>query len=700
MNAKAGYSLAAIIAILIFSTLVAGFAAAASMAFMTVWLGAPGFAAFGNKGMLTNPERTAAILLSGLALSLISITLAGCLFDHFSLYLAISVCPLLCILLYYLRTHKLSGSVNAHNRDWIHHKEPTTEETAFLWLSVLIVFALIALPLIGVGTATAGGATFRPYFNADFFKHAAITNSFLLGQLPPIDPFGATDRLHYYWLQHLFPATGLAAVNAHAQPMKILLAAGIIQTVLMTVVVFGLARRFSKHAGSAFIALTLGMASLSMDGMAAQLVHLFQPWLEVMRTINMEALDLTELYGAPYHISGSTLYRLQLYIPQHQLSATFFLAYLLLSQAYTPNPASRIVEKALLVALPASSILLGIPLLAVAAAIVLLGCWRNRKLPSLSILFTFLIALALPLATGMFEFGFANNIATSTHTGPNSSVTLLERLIWLPFQWLTTLGPLVVLAGIAWWWLRTYPGRTQESDILLAIIMVATMGYIAAEWLLPLGRLRIDIELKLSFLASIASIAGSAFFFAALRHSEYQKLIGRRYLYALSPLFLFGLLSPTHDVIWHSCLHGGCVTAPRQAVTIPVQDLEAMEWARKNTPSTAIFQQFPEPGFLAGGRDVWVPVFAGRPVLASPRGTNTTPGLLKQVRSLFEPAEGIDADRFAESLGIEYLYLSRALTPDSYDRNYLRFSSQPGLAKIFSNDDVSIWKVGIQGAAN
>lgn len=698
MNARAGYGLAAIIGILIIGTLVAGFAATISMAFMTLWLGAPGFAAFGAGSALSHPARTAAVLLSGLALSFISITLVGSLLDHFSLYLTILASPFLCIFLYYLR-HKSKSRMNTPNSHWAKPQAQTKEEIAFLWLSVFIILALISLPLIGVGMITEKGATFRPFFNADFFKHIAITNSFQIGHLPPVDPFGATGRLHYYWLQHLFPATGLVVFEPHVESINILLATGIIQTVLMTLVAFGLAMRFSNHAPSAFIAIIFGFASLSLDGWAAQLIYSDEPWLTTIKSTNMEGLDLTRLYGASHHIAGSTLYRLQLYIPQHQLSASFFLAYLLL-RAYAPNPTSTVAKNALLIALPASSILLGIPLLAVIAFIVFLDCWRNRELPAFSIQFAFLVALALPLATGMFEFGFANTIATSVHASASNSVAFLERLAWMPFQWLTTFGPLIVLAAVALWWLRSYPEMKQESDTLLAIILVAAAGYITAEGLLPPGRLRLDAELKLSFVVSIASIAGSAFFFSALRHSEHKKLIGKRYLYGLSPIFLVGLLSPIHDVIWHSCLPVECVATPRQAVTIPMQDLEALKWAHKNTPPTAIFQQFPEPGFLAGGRDTWVPVFAGRPVLASPRGTNTDSAILAQVKSLFDPTEATEAGKLAQELGIQYLYLSRTLTPRIYDQQYLNFLHQPNLTRAFANNDVSIWKVGTGEGVN
>jgi hypothetical protein len=693
MNAKAGYSLAAIIAVLSYSTLIAGITATIAMVLATIWLGAPGFVIFGHKKTFSNPERSSAILLTGIALSLLGITLVGSLFDHFSFFLALSISPILCMLLGYFQAHGARSQEQTEDSLHSNHKGADIGEIRLLWLSVLIVLALLYLPFIGVGAITEQGATFRPFFNADFFKHLAISNSFLAGHLPPIDPFGATGRLHYYWMQHLLPATALAAAPGLLEPGKVLLAAGIMQTVLMTMLLFGLARRFSGHALAAFVAVLLGIASLSMDGLAAQLLYPTQPWLEVMQTINMEGLDFSELYQIPYHVSGSTLYRLQLYIPQHQLCASFFLAYIFMEkEVRQTGAASSIAGSALLIALPATSILLGVPMLAVVAIMTLVHYLRSRTRPPLSIFVALFIAFVLPISTGMLEFGFANNQMTGVSGVANSS-GLPERLAWLPLQWLTTFGPLALLACIGWWWLQAAPERTDDADILSSMLFVSFLGYVAAEWLLQLGRLRVDAELKLSFIASIANIFGSAVFFAGMRQSEGHRRTGRLLLFALFPFFLLGMLSPIHDAVWHSCLKQACANGPGEATTIPASDLEAMDWARKNTRPDAVFQQRPEADFLAGGRDVWVPVFAGRAVLASRRGTNTTPGLLNQTSSLFDPKGKAEVGKLARILGIDYLYLSRAIDPSNYDQDFLRFSRQSDLIKVYSNNGVSIWKV-------
>ena len=54
---------------------------------------------------------------------------------------------------------------------------------------------------------------------------------------------------------------------------------------------------------------------------------------------------------------------------------------------------------------------------------------------------------------------------------------------------------------------------------------------------------------------------------------------------------------------------------------VPAGDMEALDWIRRETPLESIFQCYPYRHF--DDIDVWVPIFAGRRIIASPRGSNS-----------------------------------------------------------------------------
>ncbi len=700
MDIKARYSLAAIVAILIYSSLIAGMIATISTWVVIILLGAPGFAVFGYRGPLSNPERYAVTLLAGLAITMVGIASLGSLLNHYSIIFALTISLAFAALISYIRNlgQKKGGLLTKFSN--INSQEPALPDILFLWLTVVIVLAVISLPLSGVGTMTDRGETYRPFFCADLFKNLGIANAFLSGQTPPIDPFGATGPLHYYWLQNILPATVLATGLPFDRPMDVILSIGIFQTLLLVVLLYGVARRLSGYGSSAFIAVLLGILSLSLDGLTAQLSSLTYGWLEIMKTVHLDPLDFTRGHGAQYRFWASNFYRILLYHPQHLLSTCFFLAYVLIDKDYGQEKHSPFLPKfALLVALLPTSILIGIPLLGIVLALSVIKFLLDRSFDVVHVFLAIALGMVLLFATGMLETSSASRVING-EIWIKSEPELLHRLTWLPAQWITSFGPLAILCLYGFWWLWRKSNDRWAAYLLSAMLLVSIGGYVAAEGFLPLGRLREETELKLSFVAGMTNMLGASVFFGLLmKKTQYQRS-AKLILFGLIPFGFFGMLTPIHDMIWHSCPKYNCDNANGHAINIPMADIRAMDWVHKHTPLNARFQQLPEPGYLAGGRDVWVPVFAGRVVLASQRGTNTTPWLLSQVRSLFDPNDNVEVGKLANSLEIDYLYLSRSIDPVSYDQNYLRFSRQPELVKVYSNNGVSVWKVLSQGVNN
>lgn len=638
-----------------------------------VLLGLPGIAFVARQSGLRNPVVAATGMLAGIAISFLVIATAGSLLDRFDLPLVLACSAALALPIYRF-TPRGSADGNASGA------------LPWLLLAVLVPLALSSLPLLDVGRQTGDGFVFRPYFNADFFKHLGITQALVDGQVPPIDPFGAPDRVHYYWLQYLIPATAIAISPGAANPIDILVFATLIQTALLAACLFGLAHRISGSPRIACLVVALGFASLSLDGLALLLDHPELPWSEIARSENMEASDLTATLGAPYHLAASTFFRLTLYIPQHQLTLALFCAWLLLgAQSAIPAAQARLLRWPLLIALPGTSLLMGVPLVLMCGVLGLINEERSRRWHwPLAVT----AALALPLALGMVEVNSAARVAGSQfHQAADAPLWI--RLAWMPAQWITSFGFIAPVGTLGVWLLLRQAARSELGQIPAALLVTCAAGYAAGEFL-GFGPIRIDSQLKLSFLFQLGLLLGTAHLLG-----QWQTLSGtaRRLVAWSTPLLLFGLLSPITDITWHRCAADDCRHGPTEATVIPTDDFLALDWMRTNLPRTAVVQQRPEPHFLAGGRDVWVPVFAGHALAASSRGTSVTREKLAIASSLFTP---LPPDQFAERariLNVTHIYLTRALDPARYQALRKHYGENRRLKLVFENTGVSLWQL-------
>ncbi len=58
-----------------------------------------------------------------------------------------------------------------------------------------------------VGARDASGAEhYRAYFTADFFWHLTVANEVAHFDMPPRNPFLASEQIYYYWTYLIVPA--------------------------------------------------------------------------------------------------------------------------------------------------------------------------------------------------------------------------------------------------------------------------------------------------------------------------------------------------------------------------------------------------------------------------------------------------------------------------------------------------------------
>ena len=149
-------------------------------------------------------------------------------------------------------------------------------------------------------------------------------------------------------------------------------------------------------------------------------------------------------------------------------------------------------------------------------------------------------------------------------------------------------------------------------------------------------------------------------------------------------LLLGGLVSPLHDLVWHSSFHRA------DDVAVPDADMDALRWIRKNTAVDAVFQQPLERPFLLGGQDAWVAVFGARRVALAERAGDIAPTLRNSARLVFDTAiQRASRDRALQVLQANYIYLSRSLLKREFDQ-LLDIMVAEGRPIVYRSADVAI----------
>lgn len=540
-------------------------------------------------------------------------------------------------------------------------------------VTIVVILVVTAIPMLVAGERTAEGLVFRSFFNADYFKHMAIAGSFSSGVLPPIDPFGAAARLHYYWFQHLLPGTALAMGGFRDSPLSVSLAIGLAQTLALATLIFGLARHAGGRATGAMLALLIGVASPSLDVLA-----LFGPNSTdggLLWDINQEVVAATSLLGSHSEVAGSSLFRLNLYVPVHQLALLFFLAWLTL-RARRPPPEP--LTTPLMAALCCVSTLLGGILVTTICLHTLVTHGTNALSRERALLAACLVSLALPFVLGIVDLSTSHaRLLVATDDLIQSP---WERAVWFLPQWLATFGPMVLLAL---WRGGCHPSEVRR--ISWTMVVVATVFAFLAEVLPISGHLRIDSQLKASFAAWVGVVVLAATPLSAIRAPQVQVLAAVGGLLAT--------VSLVHDLLWHTGLTAARSTLSADTVLIPTDDALAAAWIRQQIPVGSVLQDWPEPDFLKGGRDTWIPVLGNHPVRYGYRGTRTTETDLSFAKMLFDPDVTAQTIIDASRQKIDYLYVSRGKGGTTYARTIAAYRRLPNLELVYQNESVQIWKI-------
>lgn len=378
----------------------------------------------------------------------------------------------------------------------------------------------------------------------------------------------------------------------------------------------------------------------------------------------------------------SSLLRLNLYVPQHQLALLIFIAWLIVLlriNVYGKNLPGWLM----LLPLPGISLMVG-----GAAGIVALAIEVFKKRTGRFNTDAFLTFLAV-IVSWVFVY-FAGIIGHKFLADPfiNRDFQGLPpgglRVVLTPLYLFTSFGLLFLLGvwGVARHFLDRHSAGVNNGHLPLVLLLSIWLVLCLAELTVSHPGLAVEAELKISFLFLPGLILGAALFL----NSAMTQARKTKFPVVLAIVLLLGIPSTLHDVYWHMA------PARQWQVVVPRADVQALHWIKGNTPVQARFQQYPEQPFLLGGQDSWLPVFTGRGVVFAPRSPYGAVAE-KDMKELFEPKIAVYRKlELVDKHVIEYLYLSRYLQPDSYTSLDAQFT-QAGWRAVYRNAGASVWRV-------
>ena len=578
-----------------------------------------------------------------------------------------------------------------------------------LLLLVVLLLVGFGLPYLAVGATVPEGRAFRPFFNADFFKHVALVRSLETGPIPIVDPWSCRGAYHGYWFAYLLPATARRIAGGALDAVAAVLGMGVLQNLCLLLLVLGTARRLGARPRSLLLVAFLVVFSVSFDGSIDLVARSLWPsWAS--GDVNPEGLDLTAFFLVPENLSASSLQRLCLYVQQHELVLLFFLAWAFLflmrgedgphGDVERRGPSGMVLFLMLAPWLGTSFLLGTFALLVVLGAHFREAIVRRRWTSFAGVLLAAGASLALCIWFGQLNGAGAHfapsappvasvseaGTAEITSAPASGRLTPMGAVAWLPLTMLSSFGALL-LSGLLG--LRARLGREGPSraSVLCALALaVPVVAFVTGR--LFVGRdLRVEVDLKASYLFALGLVWASTSFFDDWRFAGAG---GRRRLaqaiFVL--LLLVGLPTGPVDVAWHCRLAGRCT------VVVPEQELALLRWIDGNLPPAAVVQSFPHDHFVRGGPGLWVPVFAGRPMAACPRGGNLDETLVADVLELFRSSSGPRIAEIARTHGMGHLYLHRAQGEAGFERMRRVLASSPALFRLLRRvDGAEIWRV-------
>ncbi len=560
----------------------------------------------------------------------------------------------------------------------------TSRDSAALLLVLLLVPLLVGRPFARIGSVDANGDTrYRAYFTADFVWHTALTAELRKHEQPPVNPYLAPERIHYYWTYFLVPAAAGPLADIDVQTSLTLNAVG---TALLLVSALFVATWAALPAFPMTVAAALYLVILaaSAEGIAA-LAYVIQQGqgLAGLRDLNVDALS-----RGVGGLRIDNLPRAMWYTPQHSMSYALGLIALPVGVVggVSAGLGAILIAGLALGASVALNPFVGGLLCAVYGLAVLGDWWQTRRAPA-RILRHALAVVPVIAALGWAALNqVAEGAAGTLHFGPYGPGRHAPLLAFA-----LSFGPLLLPLAF---------GLLRNADVPFRQVWPSVAGVVLVVLVMHLVTMTVDefwIGFRtghLFFVLVPPTIARGLLWLWQRPRRPFATVL-------LAGLFAVGLLTTVIDAFNAQDVentHQGI--GLRWTLRLTPEQQAGLEWIRLHTPSTAIVQAEPS----VRGRDAWslIPSFAERRMAAGqPISLMHVPEYDTRsdaVQKIYAFADADAAWASARSLGIDYLWL------DATDRaaypNAAKFADHPELfSPVFTGGDVVVYQLSRDGNA-
>lgn len=565
-----------------------------------------------------------------------------------------------------------------------------TPRAAAAWAAVALVAATIFIVAVrNVGARDVTGAEhYRAYFTADFFWHLTVANEVAHFDMPPRNPFLASEQIYYYWTYWIVPAVLRGPESAPVTSMAVALKVNALAVaLLLTSLMYLLAWRVSGRPWVAAAATALAILAPSVEGLYTliQYTQAGTP-LDALRDVNIDAVTAWEFHG----LRIDNVPRLLWYTPHHAASIALGLVALLAAIGQAPSTMiGTLLTGVALGGSVAINPFLGAMFCLIygvtVAVDVALGNlpWRTLFLQVLAVV-PVVMALAFCLLNGMNDptgspvtFGWSPDgrhapvVTFLLSFGGVLPLVLAGLWPWRGLNWRLALpAAAAFLLGIGLMYLLTLDDRSWIGFRAGNLILVT------APMLIARG------------MGGIAAAARPAFARNALRRG--RPALGTALLVVC---LLAGLPTTVIDAY-----NAQDIANRRQGpgflwtITMTPAQLSGFDWLRQATPPTTIVQVDP----VVRGRQNWcvIPAFAGRRMAAGlPISLLPTPEYKlrsEEVRRLLLEMPPEEAHATARRLGIDYIWIDQDDGPSGRDA-VLRLTGRTDLfSVVFRRAEVAI----------
>ena len=559
-------------------------------------------------------------------------------------------------------------------------------DTLALLLVLLLVPALLAPTVSRIGAKDeAGNERYRAYFTADFLWHAALTAELARFDMPPRDPYAADQTLNYYWAYFILPGSALGTNPFGLWPaaMPLLKVNLLLSGLLFIGMLACFAWAIAPRAWAVAAAVSLSVLAASAEGSYAIFDAVSRGrGLDSLRQLNIDAITAWVFQS----LTVDGLQRSLWYTPQHAMSCA--LGLVALTAAAGSHRGDRLAA-ALLAGVALGGALACSPLLGgsfslIYGASVLItrrAGWRETARAAAvhaTAAGPVLLALAWCVWNQSFEgagaavaFGFSGPIARAPFVMPALA-----------------LGPLIVAAAAG-----LCLGRQKAGGALGPAVAGVAIGFVLLYFVTMPGGDVVWIGWRAGqiLLLTMTPLAALGFAWASDAGRYRGLAIGVAAL-----LFALGLPTTVIDTynaqdIWNRRMGPGF----RWTILVTPDERRAFDWIQRETPATSVVQM----EVNARGRETWsqIPTFAGRrtaaglpiSLLRKPLYTERS----DRVHALFEAGDAAEAQRLAQGLGIDYLYMD-STERRAFGASLRKFDEHPELfERVYQGGEVSIYRV-------